>query len=103
MKIIPQPIVFEWDKGNLNKNFVLHKVTNQEAEEVFFDEQVTIFSDDKRSASEKRYMIWGSTNRGRMLAVIFTIRKDNIRVISARDLHRKERKHYEKFKENSEI
>ena len=103
MKILPEPVAFEWDKGNLDKNLVLHRVANQEAEEVFFDEESVIFSDDKHSVSEKRTMVWGSTRKGRKLAVIFTIRKDKVRVISARDMHRKERSYYEKIKRNPKV
>ena len=95
MKILPQPVLFEWDEGNLDKNLVGHNVANQEAEEVFFNEPAFIFSDEKHSSTENRFMIWGITNKGRKLAIFFTVRKNKVRVISARDLHKRERRVYE--------
>ena len=92
---IPEPIEFEWDKGNRDKNYQKHRVSNQEAEEVFSSVPVFVFFDAKHSASEKRYMIWGLTENRRNLAIFFTIRDNRIRVISARDLSREERKAYE--------
>lgn len=96
MKILPEPLFFEWDKGNTDKNLIKHDVTNKEAEEIFDSEQVSVFLDEKHSKSEKRYMIWGTTKYGRKLSIFFTIRKKCIRVISARDMHKKERREYEK-------
>lgn len=95
MKILPDPISFDWDKGNRDKNLKKHNVTDREAEEVFKNRPTFIFKDEKHSLVEKRYMIWGTTNTGRKLAVIFTIRKNKIRVISSRDMHKKERREYE--------
>ena len=57
MKILPEPISFEWDKGNIDKNFKKHKVTNREAEEVFNNEKKLIIEDERHSLAEKRYMI----------------------------------------------
>ncbi|EKD86069.1 MAG: hypothetical protein ACD_37C00491G0002 [uncultured bacterium] len=104
MKILPEPIAFEWDKGNIDKNLIKHRVTNQEAEEIFDSEPKFIFEDQKHSVEEKRYMIWGATARARRLSAFFTIRKGKVRIISARDMHQKERREYEKkIKENSNI
>lgn len=103
MRLFPEPITFEWDEGNSNKNLALHNVTNQEAEEIFFNMQNFMFEDTKHSLAEKRYMIWGLTNQERKLTIFFTIRKGKIRVISARDMHKKERRKYEKIKNTSEI
>ena len=88
---------FEWDAGNLRKNEAKHSVTQVEIEEVFFNSPLLISADDKHSESERRYLALGKTNLGRELAVIFTLRQDAtlIRVISARDQHRKERHLYE--------
>lgn len=94
MKILPEPLCFEWDKGNINKNLIKHKVANQEAEEVFDNKPNFIIEDKKHSLKESRYLIWGLTDKGRKLAVIFTIRKDKIRIISARVTNKKERKAY---------
>ena len=95
MRILPEPVVFEWDLGNLDKNWGKHKVRNKEAEEVFFSDAAQIFEDAKHSGTEKRYMLWGVTGKNRMLAVVFTLRAGNVRIISARDMHRKERTIYE--------
>lgn len=95
MKIIPEPVVFEWDKGNIDKNFKKHNVKNQEAERIFVNKPKYIFFDKEHSLREKRYMVWGITNRRRRLTVFFTVRKNKVRIISARDMHKKERRKYE--------
>ena len=100
MRILPEPVIFEWDLGNLDKNWAKHKVRNQEAEEVFFSDPAQIFEDERHSGSEKRFMLWGMTSKSRKLAVIFTFRAGRVRIISARDMHKKERRAYEKFKKN---
>jgi uncharacterized DUF497 family protein len=92
---------FEWDEGSARlskfKSEIKHGVSQVESEEIFFNEPLLINSDDKHSAQEARYLALGLTNFERSLAVIFTLRKDAtlIRVISARDQHRKERHIYE--------
>jgi uncharacterized DUF497 family protein len=87
---------FIWDKGNKDKNWIKHKVTNEECEEVFFDQDKKILKDVKHSQKEARYTLLGKTKKGRLLFVIFTLREEKIRVISARDLNRKEVALYEK-------
>ena len=88
---------FEWDPCNNRKNEAKHGVTRTEAEELFFNNPLLIGADDKHSKSERRYLALGKTNLARPLTVIFTLRQDAtlIRVISARDQHRKERHLYE--------
>ncbi len=95
MKILPEPLVFEWDKGNTDKNLIKHKVTNREAEEVFDSEPLILLEDAKHSSKEKRFQVLGKTNEERLLSIIFTIRK-KVRIISARDMNKKERRGYEK-------
>lgn len=87
---------FDWDAGNSRKN-ESHGVSMTEAEQVFFNEPLLIVEDAKHSQSEPRLHALGKTNNGRALHVTFTIRGDGklIRVISARDMHRKERTIYE--------
>ena len=89
---------FEWDSGNHRKSEVKHSVTQVEAEEVFFNNPLLISADDKHSAVENRYLALGKTNKDRGLTIIFTLRQGGalIRVISARDQHRKERHFYAK-------
>lgn len=104
MKILPEPITFEWDKGNTDKNYKKHKVSNRDAEEVFENEPKFIFGDEKHSAKEKRHMIWGVTDKGKKLSIFFTIRNYKVRIISARDMNKKERREYEeKIKKDTKI
>ena len=86
---------FEWDEGNRDKNRLKHKVSNGECEEVFFNQPLIILEDHKHSKDEQRYAAYGITNDGRRLHIIFTVRETKYRVISARDMHRKERQFYD--------
>lgn len=95
---LPEPIEFEWDEGNLEKNWIKHQVAAKESEEVFFDEKALIFPSRKNIPTEKRYNILGRTSNNRRLNIVFTIRGKRIRVISARDQNKKERIEYEKNK-----
>jgi len=90
MKVFREPIEFEWDKGNIDKNFSAHGVENGECEEVFFDTGKRILRDPLHSDREKRHILIGKTKKQRVLFIVFTIRKKKIRVISARDLNKKE-------------
>lgn len=95
IQIIPDPIEFEWDEGNKNKNLVKHNVDNQEIEEVFFNLPVVITPDRGHSKVETRYLVLGQTDSRKKSSIIFTLRKNKIRVISARPMSQKERKFYE--------
>jgi uncharacterized DUF497 family protein len=86
---------FEWDEGNKGKNWDKHKVRDEECEELFFDHDKKILKDILHSGKEKRYIIIGKTKKQRPLFAAFTIRKDKVRIISARDLNKKEYKYYE--------
>lgn len=90
-------IGFEWDSGNGRKSEAKHSVTKVEAEEIFFNQPLLINLDQKHSDTEFRYLALGKTNKLRVLTVIFTLRQQNtlIRIISARDQHRKERLLYD--------
>jgi uncharacterized DUF497 family protein len=87
---------FQWDVGNINKNLYRHNVENWECEQIYFNEPLIILDDPKHSYAEKRWAAFGKTDAGRMLTLIFTKRDSLIRVISARDMKRKERIFYEK-------
>jgi uncharacterized DUF497 family protein len=76
---------FEWDKGNEDKNWHTHNVSRTEIEQVFRNEPQVILQDLRHSQTEQRYAILGLTDARRRLLVIFTIRGDKIRPISARD------------------
>ena len=93
---LPTPLSFDWDKGNLDKNLKKHKVYFKEAEEIFFNKPLKVFPDRNHSLREKRFAALGATNRKRKLTIVFTLRGEKIRVISARDQSRKERSEYEK-------
>jgi uncharacterized protein len=86
---------FQWDEGNLLKNWERHQVTAVECEQVFFNQPVLAAPDEQHSETEARFYILGQTDTGRKLFVVFTTRGNLIRVISARDMNRKERKSYE--------
>ncbi len=92
---------FEWDEGNTDKNWIKHGVSWLECEQVFFNLPLVVMGDPKHSRKEERYFALGHTDTGRGLFVVFTIRRDKIRVISARDMSRAERKLY--YEEDPEI
>ena len=96
MIILEKVAGFDWDAGNARKND-RHGVSMAEAEQVFFNVPVLMLPDSAHSQSEPRYHALGKTIDGRRLHISFTLRGDGklIRVISARDMHRKERTHYE--------
>ena len=85
---------FDWDKCNEQKN-AKHGVTSAEAEQVFLNEPLVVLDDLKHSDTEPRLHALGQTSEGRLLLISFTIRTSKIRVMSARDMHRKERAIYE--------
>jgi uncharacterized protein len=85
---------FQWDDGNAGKNWYAHQVSDAESEEVFFNHPRVMGKDKEHSQDEPRCFLLGITNAGRRLFVSFTVRGDLIRVISARDMTRKERTAY---------
>lgn len=88
---------FDWDSGNTRKN-EKHGVSMAEAEQVFFNSPLLVLKDQSHSQQEPRFHALGKTDDSRLLHITFTLRRtgERIRVISARDMHRKERAHYEK-------
>ncbi|MFW5443576.1 MAG: BrnT family toxin [Methylococcaceae bacterium] len=87
---------FQWDEGNSEKNWISHQVTKSECEQLFFNQPLLIADDEKHSEIEKRYYALGQTDDGRLLFIVSTIRANLIRVISARDMSKKERGVYQK-------
>ena len=83
---------FDGDTGNALKN-EKHDVTSAEAEQVFFNAPLLLLDDAKHSDQEPRFHALGKTDQERLLHIVFTLRDagTKIRVISARDMHRKER------------
>ncbi len=95
---------FEWDKGNIEKNWKNHRVSYTECEEVFFNSPLVVGIDEKHSEGENRFYLLGKTDNQRLLFVVFTVRSNKIRVISARDMNRKERRiYYEQIEKDTEI
>lgn len=96
---------FEWDAGNDRKSLEKHNVSKFEAEQVFFNKPLTVAEDAKHSAAEVRYHALGRTDDSRLIHVTFTLRSENslIRVISARDMHRKERLVYEQSQKSTDF
>lgn len=102
MRIVKEAFEFEWDNGNFDKN-KKHNVEDKESEEVFFDKQRFIFKDHIHSQNEERFRILGKTKNKRLLLVVFTKRRDKIRIISSRDTNKKERRFYEKKIKDSKV
>ncbi len=97
MNVLAQVVRFDWDDGNQRKSHAKHGVTQPEAEQVFFNEPLFVLVDQKHSEQEPRWHALGRTDQGRTLHLTFTLRGADkaLRVISARDMHRKERIIYE--------
>ena len=90
-----ESIGFDWDKGNSAKNWLKHKVSLAECEEVFFNEPLIAAADEKHSGQEPRIYVLGQTEAARRLFVVVTIRNKRIRVISARAMSKREEKEYD--------
>jgi len=85
---------FQWDDGNSEKNWISHQVAKSECEQIFFNQPLVIGNDEKHSKIEKRYYVLGQTDSDRQLYIVCTVRQNLIRVISARDMSKKEREVY---------
>ena len=86
---------FLWGEGNLLKSWEKYKVTSAECEQLFFNQPLIVAKDEKHSSEEARFFTLGQTDTRRRLFVVFTVRNNMIRIISARDMNRKERKAFE--------
>lgn len=89
----PEFTGFDWDAGNREKN-LKHGVQASECEQVFFNQPLVILDDPKHSLVEDRGAAFGQTDQGRKLIVVYTQRAGLLRVISARDMNRRERQFY---------
>lgn len=92
-----KPVEFDWNEFNKDKNWTKHNVENKECEEIFYNKPLKTYPDKKHSLLEKRFVAFGMTNKQRKLTAIFTIRNNKLRIISARNMSRKERNVYEKI------
>ena len=86
---------FEWDEEKAKTNFKKHRVSFDEAMTVFLDPFSIMISDPDHSVDEQRYIDIGSSDKGRVLVVVYTERRSNIRIISCRKATPTERKLYE--------
>ncbi len=93
---------FDWDQANVT-HIAKHRVLPQEAEDVFFDKNNVLDEDLRHSIIEQRFLIIGKTRKGRILYQIFTVRRNKIRVISSRDINKKEVSLYEKKTNRSKV
>lgn len=85
---------FDWDGGNARKSIDKHGVSQAEAEQVFFGLSLLVVTDERHSEMEPRFHALGETGDRRRLHVTLTTRDGGrlIRIISARDMSRRERK-----------
>jgi uncharacterized DUF497 family protein len=91
---------FEWDRGNAAKSFEKHGATCAEAEEVFTEGRfIPIGEQYQPPAPEPRYGVLGETRRGKLLFLVFTLRVQRVRVISARPMNARGRKFYASLRE----
>jgi uncharacterized DUF497 family protein len=93
---------FDWNEGNARKSTDKHDVSQAAAEQIFFNEPLLV-PDQKHSQQESRFHALGTTDENRLLHISFTLRDNGtlIRIISARDMHRKEKTYYEQAKKDS--
>jgi len=87
-------IGFDWDDWNAPKIWEKHLVSQAECEQVFFNEPIVAGEDIQHSDQEQRFFVLGVTDQDRELFLVFTLREDRIRVITARDMSKKERRVY---------
>jgi hypothetical protein len=94
---------FEWDTHNSEKIRTRHNVTPGECEQIFFNIPVVAGDDEKHSENENCFYVLGQTDSGRFLFPVFTIREDKLRIISARDMKKKERRAYQTHEEDPAV
>jgi len=86
---------FEWDETKADLNIEKHNVSFQEAATVFGDFLSYTFDDPDHSDEELRLLTIGRATTDKLIIVSHTDRDDKIRIISARELTKKEQKFYE--------
>jgi len=94
--ILSNCVGFDWDWGNSAKNWDKHGVTRAECEEVFFNRPVILADDARHSQDERRFRVLGKTNAQKRMFIAFTVRRNMIRVISAREMTPEERRSYKR-------
>jgi uncharacterized protein len=91
---LAQATGFQWDADNVEKNWRKHQVSAAECEQVFFNQPLIAAPDVAHSQQEPRFFVLGQTDARRLLFLVLTLRDKHIRVISARDMSREERRVY---------
>ena len=86
---------FEWDRAKARANLLKHGLSFEEAATVFGDQRAISIADPAHSLTEERFVTIGTSEHERILVVVATERRDKVRLISARQASRKERKQYE--------
>ncbi len=92
---------FQWDKGNITKNWLKHEVSSSECEQIFFNIPLIANDDIKHSEEENIYYTLGKTDTNRFLFIVFTVRENKIRIIPARDMSKKERQVYKNYEKDT--
>ena len=93
---------FQWDAGNSAKIRDRHQVMPTECEELFLNRPLIVGSDEHHSSSsEERFYTLGQSDSRRLMFVVFTLRGRLIRVISARDMSRKERRIFSRHEKDT--
>jgi len=92
---------FEWDSHKADKIWIKHNVSPSECEHIFFNLPLVVIEDVKHSEQENRFFALGQTDSERFLFIVFTARKNKIRILSARDMNRKERRVYQSHEEEN--
>ena len=100
--LVPGLEGFEWDAGNSDKNWLRHAVRQSEAEQALLNTPLVVAADITHSQAEARFVALGRTDTGRGLAVVFTVRGNRIRVISARTMSKVERRVYDQAQSQPE-
>lgn len=98
MKALPKILSFEWDTGNVDKNYEKHLISSNVSEEPFTDKNLITYPDTTHSKTENLHNLIGKTEHNDILFITYTLRKDKIRIISARVADKKERMTYENQK-----
>lgn len=88
-------LLFEWDENKAQSNVAKHSVAFEEAATVFADDNSLTIDDPEHSVNEKRFVTIGISAHKKILVVVYTERNDKIRIISARQASKKERKQYQ--------
>ena len=88
-------LIFEWDTRKAIKNLKIHDVSFDEASTAFGDTLSLTIYDPLHSGEEHRMILIGNSHKNRLLVIVYTERKDKIRIISARKTTKNEGKQYE--------